>query len=250
MEQPTVVGLMYKDYPLSSTEFMIFFAIAYNIVCFGFEAFMKNRPKLNVDSIAKMHNLFMSIFSGVMTILVLLQSWRDGRFSSHDSFHCHPPRSEFYAHLFYLFYLSKLLEIVDTFLLIASKKRVIWLHRLHHTSTPSVVVIVFHGSVGHDLLPFVENLIVHFFMYLYFYNPKKFYSFKILMTLSQIFQFIHVLGYCGLHILWYFQNGFLVCNDSLEALFYDTFWYVVYLVLFMNFFVQQYLKPKAPRKSD
>ena len=72
-------------------------------------------------------------------------------------------------------------------------------------------------------------------MYTYFAFPRKLRSFRILMTGSQIFQFLHVLFYCFLHL----AND--RCDEERYVLFYETFWYLVYLVLFCNFFVQQYL---------
>jgi len=238
-----------KSWPLTSVEFMICHAFAYNAACWAFTKYMKDKKPMLVGKIAKVHNAALSAFSLILALVAIVVAYRDGIFATHYTFHCNPPRSTAMGIIFYLFYLSKLWEMVDTFLLIASKKPVIWLHQIHHASTVSVVGFVFYGSVGHEFVPLVENLFVHFFMYAYFYSPRAFRSFRIIMTTLQIVQFVHVLVYCIIHLDWWHETGKVVCNEDGPTLIYITFWYVAYLVLFINFFFQQYLQSSRNDKA-
>jgi len=239
-----------RSWPMTSLEFMVAHAFAYNGACWAFSKYMKDKEPFRVGAIARVHNAALSAFSLILALVVIAFAYRDGIFATHETFHCHPPRSDAMGIIFYLFYLSKMWEMVDTFLLIASKKPVIWLHQIHHASTVSVVGFVFYGSVGHEFVPLVENLFVHFFMYAYFYDSKRFKSFRIIMTTLQIVQFIHVLIYCIIHLKMWNQAGKVVCDEDGPTLVYITFWYVAYLVLFINFFIQQYLQSSAKGKAN
>eukprot|EP01121_Diplochlamys_sp_Union-15-3_P004960 TRINITY_DN1517_c0_g1_i2.p1 TRINITY_DN1517_c0_g1~~TRINITY_DN1517_c0_g1_i2.p1 ORF type:complete len:248 (-),score=9.91 TRINITY_DN1517_c0_g1_i2:24-767(-) len=234
-------------YPLTSIEFMIFQAIGYNAACWIFTKYMEKREPLNTKTLTQVHNLAMSLFSLILTVVFLVETYKAGYFESLDSLLCNPPRTPAVMMLFYLFYLSKLWEMLDTFILIANKKKVIWLHQIHHTSTLSLMGCAFYGSVGHDFIPVIENLVVHTFMYTYYYNPRYFAAFRQLMTSSQIFQFINVLCLCAFSWYLYFFD-YRRCNDSIYVLIYETFWYLIYLVLFTNFFIQQYTN-KKPHKE-
>lgn len=126
---------VYKYYPLTSIEFMVGYVVFYIVSTYLFQRYMETREKLNVTFIAKTHNLLLGSASALMAVALLAAAYFDGRFESHDAFHCHPYRSEPFFFVHYLFYLSKIWEMVDTFLLIANKKPVIWLHYIHHAST-------------------------------------------------------------------------------------------------------------------
>jgi hypothetical protein len=102
---------------------MVAQAAGYNVSCWAFTRYMTDREKWNVQTLAKVHNVALSVFSGVIAVWVLVVAVHDGRFDSHDAFHCHPTISADYYDIGYVFYLSKLWEMIDTFLLIATKKK-------------------------------------------------------------------------------------------------------------------------------
>eukprot|EP01091_Cochliopodium_minus_P006845 TRINITY_DN1681_c0_g1_i1.p1 TRINITY_DN1681_c0_g1~~TRINITY_DN1681_c0_g1_i1.p1 ORF type:complete len:169 (-),score=8.18 TRINITY_DN1681_c0_g1_i1:109-615(-) len=149
-----------KVYPFTSLEFAFGSAIVYNIAIFFFKKYVDSRDKpLNWRGITKVHNFLMASYSGIAAILLIAASWMDGRFSSYDAFACHPPqRSEFFYLVCYSFYLSKIWEMFDTFSLIAAKKPVIWLHKIHHSITLSIAAIVWYGSGGCDIVPIGKKI--------------------------------------------------------------------------------------------
>jgi hypothetical protein len=230
-------------YPLTSLGFMAGQAAGYNVVCWMGTRYMAGREKLELSWLAKAHNIALSAFSGLLAGYLLVIAARDGRFESHDALHCHPTLSPEYEHIIYLFYLSKLWEMLDTVLLIAAKKPVIWLHKIHHSSTLSIVGAHYYGTVPFEIVGVFDNLLVHTFMYAYFAFPSGLRSVRWIMTVGQIAQFLHVLGYACLHaLMWVTSPGMTSpCDDTGPVLLYEMFWYLVYLVLFVNFFRKQYL---------
>ena len=248
------IGLEHiKQYPLTSMEFVIGAAIFYNLMIWAFQKYMDTRKeRFNWRFATKSHNLLMAIYSGVSAIALFYISYRDGRFETYDTYVCHPPRSEAYYLVCYGFYLSKLWEMFDTVLLIAAKKPVIWLHQIHHTITLGIAAVVWYGSGGMDIIPIGDNLIVHFFMYFYYFDPRRFSSFRRPMTVLQILQFFHVLYYNTIAVLSLPKNNWKVsdCGDHVYIAIFNFSCYGIFLILFINFFIQQYINKKTERKKE
>ena len=95
-------------------------------------------------------------------------------------------------------------------------------------------------------------MVVHFFMYFYYFNPKTFSSFRMAMTTLQIVQFLHVLAYSVWHVKIAIENNFVpLCDEDFFVICFTNFWYIVYLILFLNFFIQQYFaEPREKGKRE
>jgi len=231
------------DLPGAAIPYWIVQSVLYNIIIFSFSSYMSNKKeRLNTRAISKVHNILMALFSLFLAIACIIVCFRDGRFSSFSAFHCNPYRSDAWMVIEYLFLLSKVWEMFDTVLLVANKKKVIWLHLIHHSSTYPLTGALFYGSVGFDFLPVFLNLFVHALMYSYYASPKTFSALRIHMTTMQIVQFLIVLAFCILHWVQFLTSGHL-CSSPFPLLF-TSFWYIVYLALFLNFFAQQYINKK------
>jgi hypothetical protein len=61
-------------------------------------------------------------------------------------------------------------------------------------------------------------------------------------------QFFHMLGYISLHIWIRVSQPDAQCDDSDVVIVYTLFWYIVYLVMFANFFKKQYIGPLPEKK--
>ena len=209
---------------------------------------MGNRRPIDVRRVSTIHNLCLAIFSMGLCVVSLSVGYRDGLFASHDALHCRPAISGEMVAIVYCFYVSKYWEYVDTILLIVTKKRVTWLQYLHHLSTASIVATVWYAQApSYFFIPLIDNLVVHSIMYLYFALPRTLGWARRLITATQIFQFVHVLGYILYHATLYITGN--PCGDSPEIIGYNIAWYLVYLVLFMNFYVEQFLRASR-RKID
>jgi hypothetical protein len=131
---------------------------------------MANRTKpINVRRIQRCNNLLIGIFSALTFMLVNILAYRDGRFISWDRLVCHRPTpTGAYALLWYIFYLSKLWEFLDIYLVILNKTPVLTHFRWHHQTTPSVVLGGLLGDVSYEWPTIVSNTLLHTFMYPHF----------------------------------------------------------------------------------
>ncbi len=69
----------------------------------------------------------------------------------------------------YVFYASKYYELLDTAILAARRKRVIFLHAVHHALIPYVMWLCFDGRVSVSLVGLATlNSLVHVVMYAYY----------------------------------------------------------------------------------
>lgn len=66
---------------------------------------------------------------------------------------------------FYLFYLSKYVELIDTVLLVLKKKDLSFLHVYHHSVMPWVTWLWMDGDFAVQWLGVLFNTAVHTFMY-------------------------------------------------------------------------------------
>mmetsp|Transcript_24331 Transcript_24331/g.34035 ORF Transcript_24331/g.34035 Transcript_24331/m.34035 type:complete len:1069 (+) Transcript_24331:98-3304(+) len=199
--------------------------------------------------LSKAHNIFMAAISAFMLSVLIYGGIRDGRFSSWDSFTCHRPgHSGLVQWGMYVFYLSKMLEFIDTFLLVMSKKKVILLHKVHHLTTMSLVWHSLETDLASEILCGGLNCFVHTLMYAYFAFPKGNAWLRKYMTSTQLLQFVLCLigiGY-GAYSRFFFAQP---CAGTLAADVHGLVMYGVYLAMFAMFFYDQYLKGSKKKKA-
>lgn len=229
---------------MTSFEFLAAVHVVYLTILSLLIKYMKNRTRPSwVPVVSFWHNLNMSILSFVMLVGLILGSYWDMRFDSFETFGCHPVDPYVGATPFwmYIFYLSKMLEFIDTFLLVLSKKELIWLHKIHHLTTMSLAWHAMHTEFSLDIIAAGSNCIVHTIMYVYFAKPIK--LIRPFITSSQIVQFLAVLTFGGYSLHQRYVVG-KPCRGSILAEFHCVGMYGLYLVMFLNFFVQQYLQKR------
>lgn len=150
----------------------------------------------------------------------------------------------------WLFHLSKLLELVDTVFLVLRKRPVIFLHWYHHASVLIYTWFIYAVPTPMSRWGIWMNYTVHSFMYTYYMlraaGVKVPHRVSMAITSMQIVQFI-----VGTYICWdtvyrvILGRGACDCpplNAIVAFLLYTS-----YLVLFVNFFYQSYVK-KGKRK--
>ena len=156
--------------PLTSIAFLLLASIAHLLVTTLLEQWMSQRRlQINVRRIQRYNNLLVGMFSGTIFVLMNVYAYREGRFSSWNRLLCHRPTPRgTYAFLWYLFYLSKLWEFIDVYLVILNKTPVLGHFRWHHQTTPSVVLLSLRGDIGYEWATIVSNTLLHTFMYPHF----------------------------------------------------------------------------------
>merc|ERR1711937_1103642 len=155
------------------------------------------------------------------------------------------------ANVLWLFYVSKILDFVDTFFIVIGKKwkQLSFLHVYHHTT-----IFLFYwlnSNVFYDgdiYLTIVLNGFIHTVMYTYYFicmhtKDKETGKsipiwWKSYLTLMQLIQFVTMMS----------QGTYLVINGCDTLSIRITATYVVYILslffLFAQFFVQSYMAPK------
>ncbi|KAK1414652.1 hypothetical protein QVD17_30401 [Tagetes erecta] len=201
--------------------------------------------------ITTIHNLILLLLSLTMAIGCTLSTL--SHMPNHRWIFCFPanhtpPRGPvfFWA---YIFYFSKLLEFIDTVLIIfsGSNRRLSFLHVYHH----SVVVVMCYIwlSTSQSLFPvaLVTNASVHVLMYAYYllcalgWRPW----WKVLVTNCQIVQFVFSFMVSGLMLYYHFTGS--GCSGFLGWCFNAVF-NASLLALFINFHLKNYAKQNKAKR--
>ena len=207
--------------PLISLKFLVFISITDFVVTYVLEVFMANRSKpINVRRIQRYNNLFTGLFSAVTFVSANILAYRDGRFTSWNR----PTSTGAYALLWYIFYLSKLWEFLDIYLVVLNKTSVLMHFRWHHQTTPSVVLTSLLGDVSYEWPMIVSNSLLHTFMYPHF--AGRWNGHPILMVLGA-WQLLVGLGFC----IYALVAG---CAGSFYAQLWRLLMCITYVIGYLN----------------
>ncbi|KJP88923.1 hypothetical protein AK88_01417 [Plasmodium fragile] len=190
-----------------------------------------------------MYNMLQVLLSVVITLLTIC-AVRKRKFSLFNNYVDFSKTN--IALCCWLFYLNKLLDFMDTILIVLRKKwnQFTFLHVYHHISV--FLIMWINTSVGYDgdiYYVITVNSIVHFIMYLYYFLASMKFSIPVFVKASvtyiQIAQFIAIIfpSFCVLCLKY---NAYY--PRKLVAL---SFYYCMSLLgLFVHFAYNTYIKPK------
>jgi len=252
----------YGQTPFSNFQFPLFGCIGYLIATFSLQAYMKDKKPMLLNGFALVHNIFLTLLSLCMFLgsasgafsKLMLQGLLDGLLCEKDA----QPMKGTLFYWSYIFYLSKFYEFVDTFILVARKKPLIFLHVYHHFIMPFVCWAGLHGNWCMALwLSAFWNSFVHTIMYSYYTASCLGYSFwwKKYLTMIQIAQFIMGVVYTtsffwfylkdlAFHISWPFISYTPGCVGELWAILFMYGVNCSFLVLFTKWFLLTYYEKK------
>ncbi|KAF8411799.1 hypothetical protein HHK36_004358 [Tetracentron sinense] len=254
VEQPVVSEFEWKEGHTwgASTQFLATTVIAYlsSTAILRFATSSSSPPKthLLLRLASAIHNLILLILSLTMAVgctLSTASQMPNARwifcFPSNQT----PPRGPLFFWA-YIFYLSKLLEFLDTLLILLNRnKRLTFLHVYHHAVVVVMCYLWLHTS--QSLLPvaLVTNASVHTLMYAYYMlcTLGKRPPWKRLVTDCQIVQFVFSFAVSVL-MLWFHLTG-EGCSGIWGWCFNAAF-NASLLLLFVNFHASNY----ATRKND
>ncbi|XP_050231100.1 uncharacterized protein LOC126680096 [Mercurialis annua] len=202
--------------------------------------------------ITAIHSLTLLLLSLIMalgcTLSIIHHHTHD---HDHDLTHiiCFPPYTKPSGPLFfwaYIFYLSKILEFVDTLLIILSNsiQRLTFLHVYHHATV--VIMCYLWLSTSQSLFPIalVTNAGVHVLMYLYYFlcamgiRPR----WKRLVTDCQIVQFVISFLISSLMVYYHFSG---VGCSGIWSWCFNAVFNASLLALFLDFYLKSYAKKKV-----
>lgn len=145
--------------------------------------------------------------------------------------------------------ISKWVEFIDTFLMILQRKPLIFLHVWHHATVPVHMYIMLYTEWDSAIFGDLFNAFVHIIMY-YYYTIRAVHRnvwWKELVTILQLVQF--VLCFVLLYLV-YSKAERCSWNDRTSTAMASVFtFYLSYLILFIQFYISTYRKPRGSRSQ-
>ncbi|KAK5081043.1 Fatty acyl-CoA elongase/Polyunsaturated fatty acid specific elongation enzyme [Lithohypha guttulata] len=264
----TLVGYPAQDFrfeegstPISTTKAVLSWIATYYVVIFGGRALMANRPAFKLHTAFIIHNFYLTAISGALLVLFLQQIvpsiWNNGLY---DNVCGVSGWTKPLVVLYYLNYLTKYLELLDTVFLVLKKKPLTLLHTYHHGATALLCYTQLVGQTSVSWVPITLNLTVHVVMYWYYYQSARGVRvwWKQYITMLQISQFVLDLGFIYFACYNYAVSTYApslphvgTCGDPKQELAAATGCAIIssYLFLFIGFYLSTYKKPAAAKKA-
>jgi len=248
--------------PMSQFWTTVSMTIGYYIMILILQQYMKNRKPYQLKPLFALHNgmlSFLSLLLLLAIIEVLIPLWTGGLWYSICTFDIFPNYYKLDL-LYYINYLFKYYELLDTVFLLLSKKPLEFLHWYHHSMTLWLTYSQLYGRSTGQWVPITLNLTVHVLMYYYFCRAalgtqiwwKKY------LTTFQIVQFfvdLIVVYYClvSFAVTNYFPQwnmGLAPCHATLGAIVIGSYILTSYFFLFIHFYIKTYNKKPENRKAE
>lgn len=236
--------------------YLVIFGCNYLFKKFGIKGFVLN-------GLFQLHNLILTSLS--LTLLVLMAEQLIPIIGHHGLFYaiCHPNAwTQQLECLYFLNYLTKFTEFIDTVFLVVKQKRLTFLHTYHHGATALLCFTQLIGKTPISWVPITLNLGVHVVMYWYYFLAARGIRvwWKEWVTRFQIIQFVLDLGFVYFAtyqklVHTYLPKGqkFLpTCGDcagSMLAAYSGCAILSSYLVLFIAFYIDVYRKKDSRRSK-
>lgn len=236
--------------PLSNSSTVLFVISLYYTLIFGGQYVLKGTKPLKLNTLFQLHNFCLTSVSLVLLILLLEQIipiiYQNGLFFAIcDAGALTQPIMTVY----YINYLIKYFEFLDTIFLVLKHKKLTFLHTYHHGAT---VLLCYTELVGYTTISWVPislNLAVHVLMYWYYFLSARGVKvwWKRLITIFQILQFILDLSFIYFatytKIVHYLRLDLPHCEDcfgSVTSTLAGCFIISSYLFLFISFYIETY----------
>ncbi|QKX63639.1 uncharacterized protein TRUGW13939_10810 [Talaromyces rugulosus] len=239
--------------PMSTLQETAAALVTYYVVIFGGREVMKNFSALKLNTLFMLHNFVLTSVSGILLVLFLEQLiptiYHHGVFyaiCSHEGGWTQP-----LVVLYYLNYLNKYFEFLDTLFLVLKKKPLTFLHTYHHGATALLCYTQLLGLTSVSWVPITLNLLVHVVMYWYYFQSARGIRiwWKKYITILQIAQFVIDLVFVYFASYTYFSNTYFqwapnygTCAGEEFAAFSGMGILTSYLVLFISFYFVTYKK--------
>lgn len=247
-----------RETPMSTLKESFSTIVAYYIIILGGRELMRSRPAFQLNTLFKIHNFYLTAISGGLLVLFLEQLIPT--LSQHGLFFAICDHkggwTEHLVILYYLNYLTKYLELIDTVFLVLKKKPLTFLHCYHHGATALLCYSQLIGLTAVSWVPITLNLTVHVVMYWYYFQSARGIRiwWKEWITRLQIIQFVIDLGFIYFASYSYFVSTYFRwmphagdCAGEEFAAFSGMGILTSYLVLFISFYIATYSKPSGRR---
>ncbi len=225
----------------------------------------KKKNVIPFGHIPTLHNLLLAVGSAIMflgclqatVVEVERSSWLwGGPKQSIDWVLCFPVGTRAVGAVFfwsYVYYLSELYELLDTFILILKKRPLTFLHVFHHATVIIMCYLWLQFVQSLEIITLLTNTIVHVIMYSYYFlcsinhaPPWK----KMVTNLQNVqflFSFVASVATLWLHFKGRRDGGGW---SSMYAWLFNAFFNITLLLLFLNFHSKQYGAKNKSRGSS
>uniref|UniRef100_A0A1D1Z6J7 very-long-chain 3-oxoacyl-CoA synthase n=1 Tax=Anthurium amnicola TaxID=1678845 RepID=A0A1D1Z6J7_9ARAE len=238
--------------PLSTFTEVSLACIAYYALILGGQSMMKNVPEIKAKALFQLHNFALTAVSLALALLFVEQMfpilYNNGLFYAICNDGAWTQKLEL---LYYLNNLVKYWEFLDTMFLVLRKKQLEFLHWYHHSMTAALCFSQLIGRTSVSWVPITLNLIVHVFMYYYYFRAASGARiwWKKYLTSMQIGQFIADLVFVYFCTYTYFSERYFAwmpnagsCAGHSYAAVFGCVLLSSYLLLFIQFFKKTYSK--------
>jgi len=237
--------------PLSQWPWPVSFCIGYLLSVVLLKQYMINKEAWNLRLFRIVHNTFLCFGSFVMLLAMVKELIPVVQKGGLESLTCDSNKFQLEGNLyfwFYIFFLSKFYEFLDTYILILRKKPINFLHCYHHFITAFLCWVGLVTELSTQWVIITINALVHVFMY-YYYLAQTLNTdiwWKKYLTTAQIIQF--VIDLIGTSTWLYYKYGLQIeCSGTVPGFLFAISVVASFLALFINFYIHTY---KQKGKSE
>lgn len=244
---------------LSTTPHVLAAIAAYYVVVFGGREIMRRFQPIKLNLFFQMHNFLLTSLS--LTLLLLLVEQIVPIVVRHGVLYsiCNEAAwSQPIVTVYYVNYITKYIELVDTVFLVLKKKPLTFLHTYHHGATALLCYVQLIGHTSVSWVPISLNLFVHVIMYWYYFLSASGIRvwWKEWVTRTQIIQFVIDLGFVYFAAYTYFTSTYWPhipnmgsCAGEEYAAISGCSILTSYLFLFIGFYIRVYSKASSKKAA-